>query len=111
MTRTFTPEQMRVKAKYSKQYYHAHKEKAYALVKARKERVHAMVKSFKDKPCADCGNRFPPECMDFDHVFGKKSFNIAHGSGHSIEDLLAEILKCEVVCANCHRIRTTTRRK
>jgi hypothetical protein len=47
--------------------------------------------------------------MDFDHV-GEKQKEI---SGliftHSTRRLVAEIDKCEVVCANCHRVRTYQR--
>jgi hypothetical protein len=65
----------------------------------------------KDKPCLDCGNRFPSCCMDFDHVRGKKLFGITVSGNRKWETVLKEIEKCEVVCANCHRIRTAQRRK
>jgi hypothetical protein len=49
--------------------------------------------------------------MDFDHISDNKSFTISDGSvNQSIERLITEIKKCEVVCANCHRIRTHKRR-
>ena len=69
------------------------------------------IASLKDHPCKDCKHRFPPECMDFDHVRGKKLFGIGTGgNGHpSRERVLEEIKKCELVCANCHRIRTKKR--
>jgi hypothetical protein len=55
----------------------------------------------------DCGGTFPPECMDFDHRPGeKKLFGIGQGLRRKLEALLAEIAKCDLVCANCHRIRT-----
>jgi hypothetical protein len=65
----------------------------------------------KDKPCADCGQKFPPYAMDFDHVDENKLENVSriasrHGSLKAME---AEAAKCEVVCAVCHRIRTFTR--
>jgi hypothetical protein len=44
--------------------------------------------------------------MDFDHVRGEKLFGIAVNMNISWERLEAEIAKCEIVCANCHRIRT-----
>lgn len=50
--------------------------------------------------------------MDFDHVKGNKVSGIAIMVGYktiSMEELLAEMEKCELVCANCHRIRTKKR--
>jgi hypothetical protein len=63
------------------------------------------LKSLKDRPCADCGVRYPFYVMDFDHR-GDKSFNIGAGRGRSLASLQAEVGKCDVVCANCHRERT-----
>lgn len=80
----------------------------------RKSREHfakrkAAVDALKAGPCSDCRRCFPPECMDFDHVRGEKSFGIARGQ--SLAATLAEIAKCDLVCANCHRIRTVARRR
>jgi hypothetical protein len=51
--------------------------------------------------------------MDFDHVRGEKKFKVAEAVqfayGLNFDQLRAEIAKCEVVCANCHRIRTASR--
>jgi len=62
------------------------------------------------EPCADCGGVFPPECMDFDHVRGTKLFSIGWRMAGSHLTLQREIEKCDLVCANCHRIRGVTRR-
>ena len=63
-------------------------------------------------PCTDCGNTYAPECMDFDHLpqFEKKA-NIALmvASGSTWKLISQELAKCELVCANCHRVRTTQR--
>lgn len=66
-----------------------------------------------DKPCKDCGNVFPPICMDFDHVKSGKLFNISAAGfkGLGKERILEEISKCELVCSNCHRLRGEVRRK
>lgn len=66
--------------------------------------------ALKSVPCMDCGNKFPPECMDFDHVRGEKKFDVGAGTTRALQVLLDEIAKCEVVCSNCHRSRTRRRR-
>lgn len=67
----------------------------------------------KAAPCSDCGNCFPTCCMDFDHREGTvKKFNVGSMFAHhySRELIETEIEKCELVCANCHRIRTQKRK-
>lgn len=80
-----------------------------AKVNAKKAaELRKLVNKIKDVPCTDCGNRYPPCVMDFDHVRGVKEFSISARitNGCSKRKILLEIKKCEVVCANCHRIRT-----
>ena len=62
----------------------------------------------KTRPCKDCNQSYPVYVMDFDHVKGAKSFNLGSVTAVTVAEstLLAEIAKCDVVCANCHRIRT-----
>jgi hypothetical protein len=57
-------------------------------------------------PCVDCGAS-DPLVLVFDHVRGKKRFNIswAPNRAYSLATLDAEIAKCDVRCANCHRRR------
>jgi hypothetical protein len=67
------------------------------------------VNSLKDKPCMDCGGSFPAVCMDYDHRPGeKKKALIAWmvSNRYSRKAILEEIAKCDLVCANCHRVRT-----
>lgn len=76
-------------------------------------RFRKMIDELKSAPCADCKQTYEPICMDFDHLPGyEKDFGIAKVSNGNVseERLLAEIAKCEIVCANCHRIRTRDRR-
>ena len=71
-----------------------------------------FVRSAKDVPCADCGLKYPPYVMDFDHLNSAiKVNNISAmaGQGWSLKRIKEEIDKCEVVCSNCHRIRTWNR--
>lgn len=75
-------------------------------------RLRAMLHEFKARPCADCAGTFDPVCMDFDHRPGEsKLFDISDNlGGRAIAATLAEIAKCDIVCANCHRIRTLRKR-
>lgn len=61
--------------------------------------------------CADCGYNAHPKALDFDHVRGEKLGDIGRLAHTAIAwgRLMAEIAKREVVCANCHRIRTHER--
>jgi hypothetical protein len=77
-------------------------------MRRRYERRRAYIESLKANPCADCGGTFPPECMDFDHL-GDKFKNLARLMSYSLERIKEELAKCELVCANCHRIRTRKR--
>lgn len=59
--------------------------------------------------CKDCGVSGPAEILSFDHVRGEKEFNIGQRWDVSRTRVDAEIEKCEVVCHNCHALRTTKR--
>lgn len=71
------------------------------------------IRSLKEAaPCEDCGRAFPYFVMDFDHRPGEiKEFNIGDAGwlGYSASRVMAEINKCDLVCSNCHRIRTAQR--
>lgn len=69
-----------------------------------------LVDAVKAKPCADCGIQYPPYVMDFDHLSDKEGLVSRMVWHASTEKLLAEIAKCDVVCSNCHRVRTHERR-
>jgi hypothetical protein len=78
----------------------------------RRIRIRGIIDAIKSQtPCNDCNQKYPPYVMDFDHVDGKsKSFTISNGINLSEDRLMLEIKKCEIVCSNCHRIRTHLRR-
>lgn len=59
--------------------------------------------------CVDCGEK-NPIVLDFDHLKDKK-YNISRmiHDGFSWKAIMKEVNKCEVVCANCHRLRTHNR--
>ncbi len=104
--------------KKRQQYYLANREACLNRARANPN-VPARRKAFRDfldeaktsRPCADCGNKFPSCVMDFDHMPGKKkSFCLGHAASCSLETVKREIAKCELVCANCHRMRTHRRK-
>lgn len=68
-----------------------------------------LLQYLSGKYCADCKNT-NIIVFEFDHVRGDKRDDISkmmkNGSWAKIED---ELKKCDVVCANCHRIRTAIR--
>jgi len=100
---------------YQREYYERHKDYYLRLQEERVARNRRAIREAKNVPCADCGRRYPPYVMDFDHRVGeKKTFNLSIAAGQtrlSWAKMKAEIAKCDVVCANCHRERTYQRRK
>lgn len=71
-----------------------------------KDRIRKIKESFG---CHDCGEK-NHIVLDFDHLRDKK-YNISRmiHDGFSWRQIKKEIEKCEIVCANCHRIRTYQR--
>ena len=63
------------------------------------------------KPCTDCGEVFAPPAMQWDHLPGAQKVKALGNlvQRHNRALILAEIAKCELVCANCHAIRTLAR--
>ena len=81
-----------------------------------KRRYHAELlewhRALKDGPCSDCGGRFHPVAMTWDHCVPQtKSGDVSTmiGKRHPKRQILAEIAKCDLVCANCHAVRTHER--
>ena len=72
----------------------------------------SWVDTFKDVPCMDCGKKYPPYVIDFDHLPQYEKYfpiGVLVNKRLSKETILEEIKKCEVVCSNCHRERTRSR--
>lgn len=67
-----------------------------------------LINERKNVPCQDCKIKYPPWVMEFDHRTGSdKKFTIGHcGKTMAPTRLIAEMDKCDVVCANCHAERT-----
>jgi len=93
-----TPEQARTaKARYN------------ATQLRKRGELSAFIWSWKEThPCVGCGEA-DPVVLDFDHRDPKKkSFNVASAPGlvRKRSRIVAEIKKCDMRCANCHRRRS-----
>lgn len=96
----------------AKNYYQANRQHHIKNIYKRKLQQIAISRAFvldylKKHPCVDCGFD-KPAALDFDHVRGKKR-NIVSAlvnTGYSVKTIRAEIAKCDVRCANCHRLKT-----
>ena len=98
----------------------AHYEKYKDQYKARSKRrnrnqrkwAREFIRRVKNKfSCVDCGES-NPVVLEFDHVCGDKTHNIADmvNQSYGIDTIKNEIRKCEIRCANCHRKKTHERR-
>src|SRR6266496_1078194 len=76
--------------------------------RAARQRSRKLLENLKQGPCMDCGVQYPHYVMDFDHVRGVKVSGLAElaGKSRAPKVMLAEVAKCDLVCANCHRERT-----
>ena len=100
----------------TKAHYKANKDKYVAshrsYTKVHTNEMNIMVSELKEQsPCTDCGGYFHPQIMEYDHTSDNKHASVARlvSGGYSKEAILKEIAKCELVCANCHRMRTIIR--
>ena len=96
---------------HNKPAIRASRRKSTALLRGRLAARNADLKS---GPCMDCGRTFPPCAMDWDHRDpGIKRMTITQmvSAGLGFDTIMAEINKCDLVCAVCHRIRTHMTRK
>lgn len=92
--------------------YKKNKDSIQASDEKRRAEKRDIVRSAKSQPCTDCGNSYPYYVMQFDHLPDfEKAFNVSQFYKKTVEDIRSEISKCEIVCANCHAIRTHDRLK
>lgn len=78
------------------------KKRAQFMILSRTMALHKI-----EKGCADCGYRKHHAALEFDHVRGVKRRCVSAAA--TMIAFLSEAQKCDVVCANCHRVRTYTR--
>lgn len=93
----------------SRRHYEANPADYKARAKARKRHMLEQVRAMKTERCEACRKKFHPVCMDFDHrdpQEKKGSVATMIRQGLAFSTILAEIAKCRLICANCHRVRT-----
>lgn len=87
------------------------KEKTRERTRGLRGQINKYISEHKEfMGCMDCKEKYPYYMLDLDHL-RDKSFNLSNYRKYTldIEIVKLEIDKCEVVCANCHRIRTYQR--
>ena len=84
---------------------HRRKALKQSTLKYRTAAEEHVVNFLTNNPCK-CGNT-NILTLQFDHLRDKE-FDVAYGvmQGHSLERIKNEIEKCQVLCANCHSIKT-----
>jgi hypothetical protein len=123
---------------YSRKYYQEHKDKYKEhnkkYHKANREKIAIRNKAWRDAnkekklritdwlierygniPCMDCNKVWPWCAMDFDHrpeeikEFGIGTKGDLKATSERTAQIEKEIAKCDLVCASCHRVRTSRR--
>ena len=91
----------------SREHYEANKTAYFERNAHYRETLKQFVRDLKEgRPCADCGIEYPPPAMDWHHLDASlKSFNVSNPGRWTKRSILAEIEKCVLLCANCHRLR------
>lgn len=105
------------RTQYNRSYYQKHGDKIRRSNREsdskRVQHTRAIIDDLKHGPCKDCGRKFNPWQMDFDHRDEEqKEHDISHmikPMKLSLDRILEEIAKCDLVCACCHRQRTHDR--
>lgn len=98
---------------HSKDHYQLNKETHKKAVKERNNKVleenrRLLFEFYKQNPCIDCGEN-NPIVLECDHRYGEVKVNTVSylvGNAYSWSTIQTEIDKCDVRCANCHRIKT-----
>jgi hypothetical protein len=93
-----------------RRHYYANREMYIQKAQRRRREIKTWLNELKQaSPCSDCKINYPYFVMDFDQV-GEKEMEINKlinaGSYKRLEKAIAN---CELVCANCHRLRTHQR--
>jgi hypothetical protein len=98
---------------------HYRRNRSYYVAKARRRNRGVIEETRRwlllyllDHPCVDCGND-DVRVLEFDHrdrATKVWEVSVLARNGYSLARVQEEIARCDVRCANCHRIRTHRQR-
>ena len=93
-------------------WYQQNRDREIARMKRRIDSLRKFVNAVKNYPCVDCGVSYSHWIMVFDHLPGTdKVANVTNLAGTgSWSKTVDEIMKCDIVCSNCHADRTYKRK-
>jgi hypothetical protein len=91
---------------YNKRWQERNREQYNDVQSAYREGRKDKLREIKlDRGCDRCGYGDHPAALDFHHRDpAEKEFQIGGNQNLAWTRVLAEIAKCDVICANCHRI-------
>lgn len=104
-----SPEEMRER---TRAWREANRDRDHEQRRAHRAANQARIAAIKlERGCADCGYNAHPAALDFDHRPGvDKKKDVSDMFKYAWKTIEAEIAKCDVRCANCHRVVTAERR-
>jgi hypothetical protein len=92
-------------ARYQREWYKKNRALQIERNEANKKRKREFVSKYKEeRGCSRCDEKHV-SCLQFHHKNPEEKESLIHElvkRNVSIENILKEIEKCEVICANCH---------
>lgn len=97
---------------YTNAYYADNREARRKVIRDLRDSLKRELWRLKESdPCMDCNTYYPHYVMDYDHRPGTEK--VCNPSKlpdcGSLKAMMKELTKCDLVCSNCHRIRTHAR--
>jgi hypothetical protein len=100
------PEDTKIYQKeYQKKWYQDHKETCKNSLRKRRNDNRKYIEEIrKNSKCEECLENHPA-CLDFHHINeSQKDLDISRAiCDWGLERIKHEIMKCQVLCSNCHR--------
>lgn len=89
-------------------WYKRNKAKVAETSRQQRARNREWLNEQKSVPCQDCKLTWPPYVMEYHHRIDEEKLdsvgNLLMNAGR--QRVLDEIAKCDLLCSNCHRVRT-----